>query len=356
MAIVVVALSGGVDSAVAAALLKEQGHTVIAVHMLTGFLDSPEGGGGGKHADRIARALNIPFHVWDLSGEFKSEVVDYFVCTYSQGRTPNPCVVCNPRIKFGIMMHRALDMGAERLATGHYARISRDAETSRVLLLKGVDPTKDQSYFLHRLHQDQLARAVFPLGEKRKSEVRELAARLGLSELVSAESQEFCFMGENNYKDFVETTIAASRGDLVDTAGNVLGRHQGVHRYTIGQRRGLNLPSTEPYYVVAIDPSRNRVVIGRRGDLLSREMTVEGINWIVPPSSQPFRCSTRIRFRHREAPSTVTVLNESEALVVFDSEVRAITPGQAAVFYDGDIVLGGGWIRESRHMNPRENG
>lgn len=356
MALVAVALSGGVDSAVAAALLKEQGHSVIAVHMLTGFLDSPEAGDGGRHADRIARALNIPFHVWDLSDEFKREVVDYFICTYSEGRTPNPCVVCNPRIKFGLMMQRAVEMGAERLATGHYARISHDAERSRFLLLKGVDSAKDQSYFLHRLHQDQLARAVFPLGEKRKSGVRELAARLGLGELVSAESQEFCFMGENNYKDFVETTIKTSEGDLVDTAGNVLGRHRGIHRYTIGQRRGLNLPSTEPYYVIAIDPSHNRVVVGRRGELLSREMTVEGINWIVPPASETFRCSTRVRFRHKEAPSTVTVLNESEARVVFDTDVRAITPGQAAVFYDDDIVLGGGWIQESRDMNPRENG
>ena len=183
-----------------------------------------------------------------------------------------------------------------------------------------------------------------------------MATRSGLGGLVSAESQEFCFMGEKNYKDFVEATIAASRGDLVDTAGNVLGQHRGVHRYTIGQRRGLNLPSSEPYYVVAIDPSRNRVVIGRWGELLFREMTVEGINWIVPPPSQPFRCSTRVRFRHKEAPSTLTVLNESEARVVSDTDVRAIAPGQAAVFYDGHIVLGGGWIRESQSMNPRENG
>jgi len=349
MAYIVVALSGGVDSAVATALLKEQGHIIEAAYMKTGF----HGGGGVigtcYNAERIADFLSVPFHVWDLSPDFKSEVVDYFVHSYLGGRTPNPCVVCNPRIKFGPFLERARDLGADFLATGHYARKEWVVSTGRYLLKKGVDPQKDQSYFLHRMTQAHLDSVLFPLGGMLKEDVKKIAQTLGLNRLAAPESQEFCFLGRQNYTEFISERmgLCLDEGEIVDTRGNVLGRHQGVHRFTVGQRRGLNLPSTEPYYVVEIVPSRNKVVIGRKKELFSIGAVVDHLTWIVEPRAKTFSASTRIRFRHREAPSTIHILDDSTVSVMFDSHVQAVTPGQAAVFYDDDVVLGGGWIRES---------
>jgi tRNA-specific 2-thiouridylase len=349
MAHIVVALSGGVDSAVTAALLKEQGHAVEAAHMKTGFHGKSGIEGTCHNAERIAAFLSIPFHVWDLSSDFKTEVVNYFIHSYLQGRTPNPCVVCNPRIKFGPFLERARGLGADFLATGHYARKERVDATGRYLLKKGVDPQKDQSYFLHRMTQAQLNLVLFPLGEMLKEEVRKIAQALGLSRLAAPESQEFCFLGRRSYKEFIseEMGLYMGEGEIVDARGKVLGRHQGMHRFTIGQRHGLNLPSTEPYYVLEIIPSQNRVVIGRRQELFSIGAVVDQVLWMVEPKAKAFSASTRIRFRHKEAPSTIHILDDSKVRVVFDNKVQAVTPGQAAVFYDHDVVLGGGWIREA---------
>jgi tRNA-specific 2-thiouridylase len=349
MAHIVVALSGGVDSAVAAALLKQQGHVIEAAHMKIGFHGGGEVSGTCHNAERIAEFLSVPFHVWDLSSDFKSEVVDYFVHSYLSGRTPNPCVVCNPRIKFGSFLERARGLGADFLATGHYARKERVVSTGRYLLKKGVDPQKDQSYFLHRMTQAHLNSVLFPLGGMLKEDVKKIAQVLGLDRFTAPESQEFCFLGRQNYTEFIseQMDLCLDEGEIVDTRGNVLGRHQGVHRFTVGQRRGLSLPSTEPYYVVEIVPSRNKVVIGRKQELFSIGAVVDHVTWIVEPQAKAFSASTRIRFRHREALSTIHILDDSTVNVVFDSHVQAVTPGQAAVFYDGDMVLGGGWIRES---------
>jgi tRNA-specific 2-thiouridylase len=349
MAHIVVALSGGVDSGVTAALLKREGHFIEAAHMRTGFYVGDQARGTCHNAERIAEYLSIPFHVWDLSSDFKHEVVDYFVQTYLNGRTPNPCVVCNLRIKFGPFLQRAKDLGADFLATGHYARKEWDPAAGKYLLKKGIDPEKEQSYFLHRLGQSQLSLVLFPLGGRHKKEVKQIAHALGLSPLVTPESQEFCFLGRQNYTKFINEMVGSDQleGDVVDTCGNVLGHHRGVHYFTVGQRRGLNLPSTEPYYVLEIVSSLNRVVVGRKRELLCSEAVVDQVNWIVEPRAEQFYASTRIRFRHREVHSTIYLIDRTTVRVVFDNEVRAVTPGQAAVFYDGEVVLGGGWIRES---------
>ena len=244
------------------------------------------------------------------------------------------------------MLRHAVSLGNDYLATGHYARSIRDDASARYLLYKGKDKTKDQSYFLHRLNQEQLSKTMFPLGAHEKKQVKEIAGMLGVDSLITQESQEFCFMGVKNYKALVESSSRVSPGDVVDLAGNVLKRHEGLHRYTIGQRRGLNLPSSEPYYVVDIDPRNNRVIIGRQKDLFAAEMIVENVNWIKSNPGRPFRASTRVRFRHREVSSWIEPIGETSARVIFNKEVRAITPGQAAVFYDKDLVIGGGWIKK----------
>ncbi len=352
MARVAVAMSGGVDSAVSAALLREEGHDVIGVHMIIGGAESAA---GVSHVRAVADALEIPLTTIDLSASFRREVVDYFVCAYRRGRTPNPCAVCNPRIKFGLLRDRALAAGADVFATGHYVRTRREGLSGRTLLLKGADAKKDQSYFLHRLTSEQLAGSLFPLGTFTKDRVRDMAAERSIGGLTTPESQEFCFMGDENYKRFVESAGEPEPGDIVDIHGNVLGRHGGIHRYTVGQRRGLNLPSTEPYYVVAIDPAERRVVIGRNSDLFSRKMLVGDVHWIVDEPVGPFRAAARVRFRHREAPALLEPGAPGEVRVTFDQPVRAVTPGQAAVFYDGDTVLGGGWIVRADGEGEREH-
>ena len=344
MARVMVALSGGIDSAVSAFLLKDGGHQVTAVHMLTGLFER-RSGDSSHQASRIARFLNIPLEICDLSAPFRRIVVEYFINSYLKGRTPNPCVVCNPSIKFGYMLRHSVANGNDYLATGHYVRSIWDKQSARYLLYKGKDKTKDQSYFLHRLDQEQLSKTIFPLGTYEKERVKDIAGTLGISSLITDESQEFCFMGVKNYKELVESSSNVSPGDLVDLKGKVLKQHKGLHRYTIGQRRGLNLPSSEPYYVVDIDPQNNRVMVGRKKDLFAAEMIVEDVNWIKSNPGQSFRASTRIRFRHREVSSFIESVGDARVRVLFDDEVRAITPGQAAVFYDEDLVIGGGWIK-----------
>ena len=343
---IAVAVSGGIDSMVAAHLLKRQGHELVAVHFITGF--EKTAGCPQKDAEpaadalhQMARRLGVDLHVVDVSHEFKREVVDYVAASYLGGKTPNPCLVCNPRIKFGALLQWARQKGAQSLATGHYARIRRD-ENGCCRLFKGVDPHKEQSYFLARLSQEQLQRAVFPLGGMTKSEVRAWAARHGLVPAVPEESQDICFIRGGRYPEVLD--LPAAPGPIEDLQGNPIGEHQGLHRFTVGQRRGINRPAARPYYVVRLDPARNCLVVGSKEDLLAAACRVVDINWIIAPPHAVRRVSTRVRYRTREAPSILTPLDEGSALVAFDAPQPAVTPGQAAVFYDDDEVLGAGFI------------
>jgi tRNA-specific 2-thiouridylase len=350
---VAVALSGGLDSAVAAALLKKENHRVIAFHFRTGY-EAPFGGADSSGpvssvdswAERVSKQLDIALEVVDCSEVFEREVVRYFVDTYRSGQTPNPCMVCNQRIKFGWMLEKAKERGMSTLATGHYARIRREAN-GRFCLLKGVDQGKEQSYFLARLTQEQLSRGIFPLGTHTKQEVKELAGSLGLTSFRARESQELCFIADPNYKDFLSkhTQLPNVPGPIVNRKGNVLGRHQGLHAYTIGQRRGIGIPGPAPYYVLRLDQEQNHLVVGFKSELAATECFVNDINWIgTQPPNEPMSVQTRIRYRHREAESTLTPLDPHTATVRFLEPQYAITPGQAAVFYRGERVIGSGWI------------
>ncbi len=350
---IAVALSGGIDSLVAAFLLKEQGHEVHGVHFRTGYeepqrtcaADSPapaKGPDAARALRDLARRLGIRLQVVDLSREFRQEVVDYFTRTYLGGETPNPCMVCNPRIKFGALLEWAEKVGCRAIATGHYARVLRD-ESGRSRLFKGADPEKDQSYFLARLDQHQLERAVFPLGGWTKTQVRALAAEHGIAPVAVEESQDVCFVRTGGYAEFIGREPSPP-GLIEDMRGVVIGEHRGLHRFTVGQRRGINRPAASPYYVVRLDRERNRLVVGTKADLLASACSVVAINWIAPPPGGPVRLATRVRYRTREAPSTVNPIDSSSAVVRFDAPQSAVTPGQAAVFYDGAEVLGGGFI------------
>jgi tRNA-uridine 2-sulfurtransferase len=344
---IAVAVSGGVDSMVAAHLLRQETPDLFAVHFLTGFEPPLDGLPHPIHA--IGDQLGIKVHVLDVRAEFRAHVVDYFTAAYRSGQTPNPCVVCNPAIKFGAVLRFALGLGAQWLATGHYATVRQDP-TGRYRLHKGLDPRKDQSYFLARLDQDQIGRTRFPLGALSKDQVRALAALNGLHPVETNESQDVCFVKYGAYTDFMHATGTASQepGPIETLGGKVVGRHTGLSRFTVGQRRGINCPAAAPYYVVRLEPERNVLVVGTREDLLTAACRVEDINWIAPPPDGPIRAHTRVRYRTPEAPGTVTPLDPRTARVEFDTPQPAVTPGQAAVFYDGDAVLGGGFIARQR--------
>ncbi len=340
---IAVAVSGGVDSMMAAHLLRQETPELFAVHFLTGF--EPPAAGPRHPIQAIGDQLGIPVHVVDLSAEFRTQVVDYFTTAYSSGQTPNPCVICNPAIKFGAVLRFAQTRGARCLATGHYAAVRRGPD-GRYRLHKGADPLKDQSYFLARLDQGQLERARFPLGSLTKREVRELAARNGLQPVETAESQDVCFVRRGG--DAAVVRAPGEPGPIETVEGTLVGRHAGLSRYTVGQRRGITCPSSAPYYVVRIEPERNLLVVGTRADLLTASCRVEHINWIAPPPEAPLRANVRVRYRTPEAPATVTPLGPCTARVEFDAPHSAVAPGQAAVFYDGDQVLGGGFIARDR--------
>ena len=350
---VAVALSGGLDSAVAAALLKSENHKVMGLHFRTGYETLPGGVDSSdrlsrldSRAERVASQIHIPFEVVDCSQAFESQVVRYFVDSYRSGQTPNPCMVCNQRIKFGLMLEIAKARGASIFATGHYAGIRRE-EGERLCLIKGVDQEKDQSYFLALLNQEQLARASFPLGAYTKKQVKDMAVSFGLTSLKEGESQELCFVGERNYKEFLSkhAGLPGTPGEIVNTAGDVLGHHNGLHAFTVGQRKGINIPGPAPYYVLRLDQERNRLVIGSKPELTATECLVREINWIgFEPPDKPVTVHTRIRYRHQEAKSILTPLSGRSAMIRFSTPQYAITPGQAAVFYRGERVLGGGWI------------
>jgi len=350
---VAVALSGGLDSAVAAALLKKQDYRVIGLYFQTGYefplnhtIPHPRLSQAYTRAQRAAEQISIPLEVIDCSQVFEREVVRYFVDTYQSGQTPNPCLVCNERIKFSFVLEHAKALGASALATGHYARKRREA-SGRFSLLRGVDCTKDQSYFLARLTQEQLSQAMFPIGTCRKKRIREIANSWRFGFLMEGESQELCFVRHPSYKDFLSELGGFRRepGAIVNTSGDVLGKHQGLYAYTVGQRRGISVPGPEPYYVICLDNKQNRLVIGAKAELEAIECTVTHINWIgIEPPEKPMSVKTRIRYRHHEAESIVRPLDHDTARVHFAQPQYAITPGQAAVFYQGERVLGGGWI------------
>jgi tRNA-specific 2-thiouridylase len=362
--ITAIALSGGIDSLVAAYLLKQQGHPVTGIHFTTGFenkayrrynsrlsKDSYEAGFSSNQDSHslkianIANQLGITVKTIDISTDFKLKVVDYFMQTYLSGKTPNPCLVCNPSIKFGTLLTCARKLGASRLATGHYARISADS-MSRFHLLRGVDRKKDQSYFLAFMTQKQLARACFPLGKMTKTDVIKMAKEKGLRPEIKKESQDICFIKDNRYGDFLsqQKDFKAKPGEILDTKGNILGRHNGLHLFTIGQRRGINCPASKPYYVVQIDINKNRLIVGLKKDLLSSSCRVSKINWIIEKPSSPLNIDTSVRYRHRAVSSRLIPDGRTSAEIVFKTPQSAVTPGQGAVFYKDDEVIGGGWI------------
>lgn len=343
---VVVAMSGGVDSSVAAALLKQEGHDVIGATMqiLPSDRQGPHTETGAR---KVAEKLGIPHYVMDLRDIFARQVITDFCEEYSRGRTPNPCIRCNQYIKFGALVERAREMGADFIATGHHARIELDEATGTYLLKKGVDPQKDQSYFLCQLTQEQLSHTLFPIGNFTKDRVREIASELRLPVGARPESQEICFIPDDDYPQFLKDYIpqAAKPGPIIDERGNILGKHQGIMSYTIGQRQGLGIAAREPLYVTAIAPDRNAVVVGTREQTYGRELIASNLNWITTARpEQPFKLKARVRYRHPEAEATVNPLDGDRVYVKFIEPQMAITPGQAIVFYDGDIVVGGGII------------
>jgi tRNA-specific 2-thiouridylase len=296
----------------------------------------------------VARHLGIPFHVLDLEGEFKQLIIEYFIDEYFRGRTPNPCVLCNQRIKFGLLLEKALELGADFLATGHYARLIRDEE-GRVRMLKGVDEEKDQSYFLFALTREQLSRSLFPLGGMTKREVRRLAVRYDLSVAEKEESQEICFIPDDDYVRLLEETRGKGTlcGNIVDRRGNVLGSHEGTYRYTVGQRKGLGIAHPHPLYVLCVDAARREVIVGAREELATSGLTASGVNWISPAPDAPTKAACKIRYRHREVGCTIIPLEDGRVEVRFDGKENGVTPGQAVVFYRGEELLGGGWIVSS---------
>jgi tRNA-specific 2-thiouridylase len=347
-------MSGGVDSAVAAGLLLDAGHEVLGVTMhLWDHGDASEAAGSGRccgpadvrDARRVAAALGIRHYVLDFKAPFRETVVDPFLEAYRAGRTPIPCVACNRSLKFDALIDRASEVGADLVATGHYVR-RRDGRDGRPRLLRAIDRRKDQTYFLFNLPPSRIARALFPVGELTKEEVRDRARRYGLPVADKPESQEICFIPDGDTGAFLTRELgsrAPGPGEIVDERGEVLGRHAGIHRYTVGQRRGLGL-SGGPWYVLRLDPAANHVVVGR-ADTLSREtFKVSGVHWMGRRPPRSARVAVKIRHAHPEAEALVRFLSADSAEVTLAAPARAVTPGQAAVFYRGDLLLGGGWI------------
>jgi tRNA-uridine 2-sulfurtransferase len=345
---VVVAMSGGVDSSVAASLVVERGDEAIGVTMhLAGSSSRCCSIDDADDARRVAERLGMRFYVANYRERFQREVIDEFASAYLAGRTPIPCVACNQSFKFEYLLERAKVFGAASVASGHYARVDRDPDTGLRRLRRAVDPHKDQTYFLFGLSQAQLEAVEFPLGEMTKREVRERARELGLATAEKPESQEICFVPDGDYARVVERVrpdALPGDGEIVDGEGRVVGRHRGIHHYTVGQRRGLGIAAGGRLYVTALDAARNRVVVGDERALEAPVARVERVSWIAGEAPRPGTCAqVRIRHQHAGAPAQLEP-GERATLVRFDAPVRAVAPGQAAVFYDGDVVLGGGWI------------
>lgn len=346
---IVVGLSGGVDSSVAAATLHHQGYEVIG---LTLWLMKGKGqccSEGMVDAATICEQLNIPHHIVDSRDVFQTNIIDYLVSGYETGIAPLPCSQCNKAVKFGPMVSYAKEqLGCDRIATGHYARIRYDEATGRYQLLRAIDPKKDQSYFLYDLTQDLLAASVFPLGEQTKEETRRIAAQFGLKTADKPDSQDLCLIeAHGTMRSFLDKYIDRKEGDIVDLDGKVLGKHNGIHHYTIGQRKGLGIAATEPLYVVKLDPAMNRVVVGNRANAGSVECTVGRMNWVsIPEPSNPIQTQVQVRYQATPVVASIIPLGESRVKLTFNEPQFAITPGQAAVLYDGDVLLGGGIIEK----------
>jgi len=361
---IAVAVSGGVDSLVSAYLLKKNNQNIIGLHFQTGYEQSPHTLSSVHHPGpfnqdnpviheaheshpiyRISKQLEIPIFLVDCRQIFKKKVIDYFINGYQSGRTPNPCMVCNPEIKFGAVLDAAHLMGATHLATGHYARVEK-ANSGFYHLKKGIDPVKDQSYFLALLSQDQLSAVSFPLGDMTKKQVVELACQEGLSPVVKSESQDICFIKNGNYAQFLlsEEKFIPSIGPIKNVYGKILGYHNGLHNYTIGQRRGINCPSTAPYYVVNINMKENTLIVGFKDELYKSELTVSNVNWLTTEPTSPVNVDTRIRYRHNATASVWIPTGHSTAVIKFGKPQPAVAPGQAAVCYYEDKVVAGGFI------------
>jgi tRNA-specific 2-thiouridylase len=351
---VVLGMSGGVDSSAAAALLIEQGYDVVGITLklwpqdcVSRAEDKCCGPQAVTDARSVAHSLGIPYYLIDEAQEFQAQVIGYFAEEYKAGRTPNPCVMCNEKLKFGSLIGRARKLGADLIATGHYARVERDLQSGRMLLKRGRDLRKDQSYFLFSLRQEQLSHVLFPLGDLTKSETREVARDCQLKTADKEESMEICFVPDNDYGRFLQQAqlVSKHRGDIVDTTGRKIGEHEGIEFYTIGQRKGLGLSSPTPLYVIELDAINNRVVVGNETLLDQAELVVERCNWIpfaTPPTS--LEALVKIRYNHPGTPATITPLPGNRAAIRLHTPQRAITPGQACVFYQDDLVVGGGWI------------
>jgi tRNA-specific 2-thiouridylase len=366
---VLLGMSGGVDSSVAGYLLREQGYEVVGVTMkvwpqdcISRAEDKCCGPQAITDARGVAHSLGIPHYVVDEADQFERLVIDYFSSEYRAGRTPNPCVMCNEKIKFGNLWSKAAALGCDHIATGHYAIIEHHAD--HAILRKGLDARKDQSYFLFSLRQPQLRRALTPLGKMTKPQIREIAHSLGLKVADKMDSQEICFVPGNDYKAFLRSHLGESefhRGEIYDVAGNFLGEHDGIELFTIGQRKGLPGGSPQPRYVVDLDPATNRVIVGDVDDLVTDGFEIDRVNWHRTAGIDgdarynELECTVKIRYSHSGTRATLTQLEDGRAHVRLHDPQRAVTPGQAAVFYNGDIVLGGGWICRSeptRHSEP----
>ncbi len=364
-ALIAVAMSGGVDSSTVAALLQREGRRIAGLTMQLWNQRrlpelQPEGGVVGRccslddvyDARYVAQQLGIPYYVVNFEDRFERDVVQPFIDDYLSGRTPVPCTLCNNFVKFDQFLDMAAGIGAETIATGHYARVRFDEPNGRWQLLRGVDHGKDQTYFLFGLTQDQLSRAVFPLGGYNKDQVRALARELGIAVANKPDSQEICFVPNGDYAAFIDAYFrergiarGETAGEIVDTAGRVLGEHAGVHHYTIGQRRGLGIAAREPLYVIATEPASQRVIVGHGNELLRDDLIARQVNWIsIAAPEEPLRAQVKIRNKHTAAAARIEPLRSGRVRATFDDPQRAITPGQGAVFYDGDVVLGGGWI------------
>ncbi|MDB6066412.1 MAG: mnmA [Pedosphaera sp.] len=351
---VVLGMSGGVDSSAAAALLQEQGYDVVGITLklwpqdcVNRAEDKCCGPQAVMDARSVSHKLGIPYYLVDEAEDFQKQVINYFAEEYKAGRTPNPCVMCNEKLKFGTLINRARQLGAEYIATGHFARIEKSADGTRMLLKRGRDPRKDQSYFLFSLRQDQLARTIFPLGELTKSDTRCVARQNELKTADKEESMEICFVPDKDYGRFLQQAnlVQKHKGEIVNLHGHVLGHHEGIEFYTIGQRKGLGISSPKPLYVIELDPENNRVVVGDESALDRDEFLVERCNWIpYETAPESIEVTAKIRYNHPGTPATVTPQGNGEAKVKLHVPQRAITPGQACVFYQDDLVVGGGWI------------
>ncbi|MBX3242898.1 MAG: tRNA 2-thiouridine(34) synthase MnmA [Acidobacteria bacterium] len=367
---IAVAMSGGVDSSAAAALLKEQGHELVGFTMQLWdqrrLINVDENGDplpsrccsldDVYDARRVAGSLGFPFYVLNLEKDFDRDVVEPFIQSYLSGETPIPCVACNSRLKFASLDRMAVSLGCDKVATGHYARVEYDEEVNRYRLFRGRNHWKDQSYFLWELTQEQLSRAFFPLGEMMKDDVREIARTADLYTADKQESQEICFVPDGKYSEFIDRFLEHENrsdeipegGEIVSTSGAVLGSHTGIHRYTIGQRKGLGIAHEKPLYVVQIERAKNQIIVGEAEELDTMEFTAKGVNWIsFDTPTEAVKALVKVRYRHDPTPATIYPLPDSHARVVFDEPQRAITPGQATIFYDiatAEEVVGGGWI------------